>query len=88
MEAMACGCAVVASNVGGNLELAVERETELAFEAGNAAHLASRLKLLIEDAPLSRRLVTTAAALIRNEFSAETSARQMEQIYSEFLPGT
>ena len=38
---MACGCAVVASRVGGNPELVIPGETGLLFEAGQSDDLAA-----------------------------------------------
>ena len=46
MEAMACGCACVASAVGGNPELVRSGETGLLFRAGDAGELAERLRQL------------------------------------------
>src|SRR5207244_161276 len=43
MEAMASGCCVVASRVGGNPELVVEGETGLLFRAADSADLARSL---------------------------------------------
>ena len=62
MEAMACGCAVVASRVGGNPELVKDGETGLLFEKADVAGLAARLRLLIEDEALRRRLAGAAPA--------------------------
>jgi glycosyltransferase involved in cell wall biosynthesis len=84
MEAMACGCCVVASNVGGNPEL-VTGETGVLFEKGNTAELASRLIELVDRPDLRARLGECAAARIRSEFTIEASARRMGEIYEDFL---
>jgi glycosyltransferase involved in cell wall biosynthesis len=85
MEAMACGCAVVASRVGGNPELVLDGETGLLFEKADAAGLAARLRLLIEDKTLRRQLACAGSRMIREKYSLESSARRMEQIYESFL---
>jgi len=85
MEAMACGCAVVASAVGGNPELVSDGNTGLLFQAGNAADLADRLERLIVDETLRTRFGDEAQKRIRQCFSLETSVRRMEEIYEELL---
>ncbi len=85
MEAMASGCAVVASRVGGNPELVLDGETGLLFEVGNAAGLASRLERLIEDRTLRARLAGAGYLRIRAEFPLDASIRRLEAIYDEFL---
>jgi glycosyltransferase involved in cell wall biosynthesis len=85
MEAMACGCAVVASQVGGNPELVSDGTTGLLFEAGNASELADRLEQLIFEGDLRIRFGIAAAASMRERFSLEASVRRMEEIYSELL---
>ena len=84
MEAMACGCAAVASNVGGNPELIRHGETGLLFEKENAEDLASQLRRLIENPEYRRQLAATGAKRIAGEFSMEASARRMESIYLSF----
>jgi L-malate glycosyltransferase len=87
MEAMACGCAVVASAVGGNPELVSDGNTGLLFQASNAAELADRLERLIVDEDLRKRFSDEAPKRIRQSFSLETSVRRMEEIYDEVLKG-
>lgn len=82
MEAMACGCAPVASRVGGNPELIAHGETGLLFEPGDAEELARHLELLAGNRDLRVRLGAAAAVRIRREFSVEQAARRMEQIYA------
>ena len=48
MEAMACGCCVAASRVGGNPELVAHGETGMLFEPRDAAGLAGVLRLLMQ----------------------------------------
>ena len=88
MEAMACGCAVVASRVGGNPELVSEGVTGFTFEPGDATALADRIEKLAANEELRSRLGAAAADFVRRGFSLEQSARRMEEIYMDFLePG-
>jgi len=85
MEAMACGCCVAASRVGGNPELVAHGETGMLFEPRDAAGLAEVLRLLVRDPARRGELASNAACLIRNRFSLEAAARRMGEIYSEML---
>ena len=85
MEAMACGCAVVASAVGGNPELVSDRATGFLFQAGNASELAECLKRLIADEDLRARFGAASSDRVRQHFSLETSVRRMQDIYDELL---
>jgi glycosyltransferase involved in cell wall biosynthesis len=84
MEAMACGCCVVASNVGGNPELVKDGETGLLFRAGDARDLSAKLHLLLDRPDLRLRLALAATEYIRR-FSAQTMLRRMEHIYCGVL---
>lgn len=85
MEAMASGCAAVASRVGGNPELIEDGRTGLLFDAGDVAGLGSRLQILIENDRLREDLAESAAARIRRSFSLEAAARRMAEIYAARL---
>jgi glycosyltransferase involved in cell wall biosynthesis len=85
MEAMACCCCAVASNVGGNPELVRDGETGLLFEAGDIAGLAETLGRAADNGLLRRRLAETAQREIRETFSARSSAERMGETYSELI---
>ena len=81
MEAMACGCAPVASRVGGNPELVEEGRTGMLFDAGNPEQLAQSLRLLVSNVELRRKLGAAAARSIHQNFSLRASAERMADIY-------
>jgi glycosyltransferase involved in cell wall biosynthesis len=85
MEAMGCGCTVVASAVGGNPELVSDGTNGFLFEAGNAAELADRLERLVVDEDLRTRFGIESANRVRQHFSLEASVHRMEEIYGELL---
>jgi len=85
MEAMACGCAVVASDVGGNPELVSHFSTGLLFPSGDAQALADALKMLAQDPKLRAELGDRAAASIEQRFTVAISAHRMGEIYREKL---
>lgn len=85
MEAMACGCASIASRVGGNPELITHERTGLLFKAGDAAALAAHLDLLTENVEFRHALGAAAAGHIRQNFSGQAAARRMGEIYTAAL---
>jgi glycosyltransferase involved in cell wall biosynthesis len=85
MEAMACRCCVIASNVGGNSEMVRNEETGLLFSPGDPAALAETLFRVINDPGLRLRLAARAEDEIRSKFSISTAAAHMAAIYSSFL---
>jgi len=84
-EAMACGCCVLASRVGGNPEQVIDGETGLLFESGHATDLAARLAVVIADPVLRQRLAENGTRRVQEKFSLAASARRMEEIYDELL---
>ncbi len=85
MEAMACGCCAVASNVGGNPELIRSGETGLLFKSGDPAALSAALQMLIEDESLRKRIAAAGTAFVREHFSIAASARRMGEIYTQLI---
>lgn len=85
MEAMACGCPAVASNVGGNPELIEHGVRGLLFEPGNVAALAAALARLIEDEAFRKSLAGAGQRFIRENFSRRASADRMAEIYESLL---
>ncbi len=85
MEAMASGCAVIASRVGGNPELVIDGKTGLLFERENVEQLAAHIKLLIENPDLRCRLAAAASERIRAEFARERAIERMQSVYSELI---
>lgn len=85
MEAMACRCPVIASNVGGNLELVKHGERGLLFEQQDVDSLTNAMRRLIEDAGLRQRLAIAGEQFVRDGFSREASALRMAQIYETIL---
>ncbi len=85
MEAMACGCCVIASRVGGNPELIRDGETGLLFEPRDTAGLAAALGRLIENEPLRKELAAAGRRQIHDRFSVQASADQMGEIYAELI---
>jgi glycosyltransferase involved in cell wall biosynthesis len=85
MEAMACGRAVIASNVGGTPELIEHGKNGLLFDNGNVADLKTQMEKLLSDAGLRHQLARAARQTIVERFSIEQSARRMGNIYQEML---
>jgi glycosyltransferase involved in cell wall biosynthesis len=85
LEAMACGCAPVGSQVGGIPELITDADSGLLFESKNVESLSDALSKLILDPALRKRLAAQAAVFARDTFSMETNARRNESLYRTLL---
>jgi glycosyltransferase involved in cell wall biosynthesis len=85
MEAMACGCAAVASKVGGNPELVEPGNTGLLFTPLDAADLAAQLRILIDEPEARRKMAENGCRKIHENFRLRDATRRMTEIYLEFL---
>jgi glycosyltransferase involved in cell wall biosynthesis len=85
LEAMACGCAVIGSRVGGTPEMIGENERGLLFHSGNAGDLADQLTKLIVDRALRREFADRAARFVRQNLTIEIAARRTAQMYERLL---
>src|SRR5579871_2061356 len=85
MEAMACGCAVVASRVGGNPELVRDGDTGLSFPVDDAVALAAVIDRLARDPALRCGLARSGTRYINDHFSARAAAARMGEIYAGFI---
>ena len=86
MEAMACGCCPVASDVGGNPELVGRDGTRgMLFPKEDSHALGSLLDLLLGNTEIRAQIAGAGYQFMHQEFSLEQSARRMERIYRSFL---
>ena len=85
LEAMACGCGVVGSRVGGTPELIGNDERGLLFHSGDAGDLAAKLTTLIENESLRREFGTCAVEFARKNLTIEIAAARMAEIYERAL---
>jgi glycosyltransferase involved in cell wall biosynthesis len=81
MEAMAHGRPVVASAVGGLLDLVVDGETGLLVPPGDVGALRAALDRLLADPDLRRRLGEAGRERIRDHFSWDTVTRATIALY-------
>lgn len=84
LEAMACGCAVAGTAVGGVPELIDDGENGILFRSGDAAALAGHLDRLAADGGERRRL-GEAAAEKAARFSVGRYCRGIESLYATNL---
>jgi glycosyltransferase involved in cell wall biosynthesis len=80
-EAMAHGRPVVASAVGGLLDLVVDGETGLLVPPGDVPALRAALERLLGDAGLRRRMGEAARERIRQRFSWDVVTGALVQLY-------
>jgi glycosyltransferase involved in cell wall biosynthesis len=85
LEAMAVGCAAVASEVGGNPELVREGETGRLFAAGDVKQLAHHLGSLTKNESERRRVAAAGQMFVRGNFSRAASIGAMADLYESHL---
>ena len=82
-EAMAAGCAVVASNVGGIRELVRDGETGVLVPQRDATAIADAVTLLLADSRLRRSLSDAGRTFVRDNFDERIIARRYAEVLSE-----
>jgi glycosyltransferase involved in cell wall biosynthesis len=84
MEAMACGKAVVATDIGGMPDLVDSDETGLLVPAGDAQALRRAMQQLLDNRALLDRLGTTSLARVER-LKAGAVVTRIEQVYRDVL---
>ena len=83
---MACGVPVIATRVGGNLEVVAHGETGLLVPAEDPAALADAMATLLRDPALARRLGDAAAERVRRLYSRAGMVESTVAAYASRLP--
>ncbi len=81
LEAMAAGTPVVASRVGGNVELLQDGKTGLLYSSDDHEALARSLSVLMDNPARRRELSSAARRQAQTNFTQAQMVRQMEEIY-------
>lgn len=84
LESMAAGTAVVASAVGGNIELASD-ERAILVPAGDVEALAAGLERVLADRAFRSAMSRRARQYVLENFTIERVRRQYSEVYAEVL---
>jgi glycosyltransferase involved in cell wall biosynthesis len=82
LEAMAAGCPVVATRVGGIPDLITDGVDGLLVPPGDPHALAAALERILRDPAFARQLGNAARQTIANRYTAERSLERLEQLYA------
>ena len=85
LEAMAAGRAVIASAVGGNVELVEPMQTGLLFESNDDVALATAMRRLVEDRPLRESLGARGRQMAMDRFTVSAMVRETQAAYLRCL---
>lgn len=85
LEAMAMGCPVVATAVGGPLSIVAEGETGFLVPPGDAKALADKLEVLLRDSALRERMAAAGRERLEAKFSFANTVNELEALYREVL---
>jgi len=85
IEAMAAGCPVVATSVGGVSELVAEGVTGFLVNSGDVEGLASRLILLLDNSELRVKMSVAGKLRAINKFSLPRMVSEYESLYKNLF---
>jgi glycosyltransferase involved in cell wall biosynthesis len=85
IEAMAAGCPVVATRVGGLPDLICDGETGCLVPPGDARALATAILRLLRDHQTARRLGQTAQTIARERYAVPRLIGDLERLYLDLL---
>lgn len=85
LEAMACGCCVIGSRVGGVPELISPERNGILFASRSVDDLAAKLSRVAADGELRRRFAREAIRTARDEFPIQAAIGRIETLYLDLL---
>jgi glycosyltransferase involved in cell wall biosynthesis len=88
LEAMAMELPVVVTTSGGSHELFIDRKTGLKTQGGDVHGLAAAIESILTNAELAHRLKTAARRQAETEYTIQSHARAVTDLYDEVLHPT
>ena len=85
LEAMACGLPVIASAVGGNVELVEDGKTGSLFASENGQELAEIMAGYVLDHNLRQQRAAAARSAAMEKFSLNTMVARYQHVYADIL---
>ena len=85
LEAMACGLPVIATRIGGIVDVIKDEENGLLVEPGNANQLADALKKLISDPEYASVLGKNALKTVRENYDINVIANRYVELYERLI---
>jgi glycogen synthase len=85
LEAMACGCPVLASTAGGGAEAVAHEETGLLVAPNDVAATAEAIDRLLSDAELHDRLSQRGRQRVEEYFALDRFVRRVEAVYEKAI---
>jgi starch synthase len=85
LEAMACGTAVVASAVGGILEVVEDGVTGLLVPPARPDDLAGAIRKLLDDPKRARQMGAAGRKRVEDKFSWASVAERTESVYRDAI---
>lgn len=85
LEAMACGLPVVATAVGGNVEIVQDGVNGLLVPPCNPGALASAIAELLKDKEKARKMGLEGKLLVKENFNIYINVRKIEKLYLQIL---
>ncbi len=85
IEALLCGCGIVAYDVGGISSICIDGETGKLVPVGDKKALADAIVWMIEHPDERRAMTERGRQLVREKFSAEHMTMELEKLYQRLL---
>ncbi len=82
VEAMMSGCLVIGVNSGGTKEIIHDRETGILYTKGNIDSIIDAIDFSLKNKDFSREIATAGRMHALKQFSAETNANNISNLYS------
>jgi len=76
---------VVATNVGGNPEMMVDKKTGFLVDEGNSEQLIDKFSLLLEDEKLAKKMGINGRKFVEDTFNWELITKKFIKIVESYL---
>lgn len=86
VEYLYCGRPVICTDTGGNPEIVHDGENGFLYQVGDVEALADRMRRLLRDPALARRMGERGRAMVGDEYSIGHVVREHQALYAEIAP--